>query len=433
MKIKCEKPWGRVLRALLFPPPALMVLLVPLCAVGLMETFVRFESSSWIAIAIYAISAYTLTVLCLRTPATVRWIRRFRQENRHMVRWQTNTRLRVTVSLYASLTWNVAYAVFQLILGLYHQTIWYGSLAGYYGSLALMRFCLAQYSRSHRPGDQPIDEWRRYRVCGWIFLVMNLLLTPLIFSVVLGNHIFHHHEITTIAMAAYTFVSFTVALIGLIRYRAYHAPVYSASKAISLTTACVSMLTLAATMLTTFGEEGGDELTRLWTLGLLGGAVLAFILTMALHMIRKSTKQIKAIQKMKEDKHMEEQQFQYTYSADEQEKVKKIREKYTDRTEGSMERLRRLDRSVSHKAQAVALSFGIIGALILGFGMSLIMSDLGAMLSLAEDFIFPIGLGIGVVGSALVVLAYPLHRWCLKRERKKIAPEVLRLTDELMK
>ncbi len=130
---------------------------------------------------------------------------------------------------------------------------------------------------------------------------------------------------------------------------------------------------------------------------------------------------------------MEEQQFQYTYSADEQEEVKKIREKYTDRTEDGMERLRRLDRSVSQKAQAVALSFGIIGALVLGFGMSLIMSDLGAALSLAEGLIFPIGLGIGVMGSVLVVLAYPLHRWCLKRERKKIAPEVLRLTDELMK
>ncbi len=297
MKIKREKTWGSVLRALLFPPPMLTVLLVPLCAVGLTETFVRFESSSWIAIAIYVISAYTLTVLCLRTPSTVRWIRRFRQKNRHIVRWQSDTRLRVTVSLYASLIGNVAYAVFQLVLGLYHRTVWYGSLAGYYGSLALMRFCLAQYSRSHRPGDQPIGEWQRYRVCGWIFLVMNLLLTPLIFSVVLGNHIFYHHEITTIAIAAYTFVSFTVALIGLIRYRAYCAPVYSASKAISLAAACVSMLTLAATMLTTFGEESMDKVKRTRMLGSVGGAVLAFILIMALHMIRKGTKQIKTIQK----------------------------------------------------------------------------------------------------------------------------------------
>ena len=69
------------------------------------------------------------------------------------------------------------------------------------------------------------------------------------------NRTFHHHEITTIALAAYTFTSLTFAIINTVKYRKYHSPVYSASKAISLASACVSLLTLESTMLTTFGNE----------------------------------------------------------------------------------------------------------------------------------------------------------------------------------
>ena len=76
---------------------------------------------------------------------------------------------------------------------------------------------------------------------------------------------------------------------------------------------------------------------------------------------------------------------------------------------------------------------GVIGALILGLGMSLVMSDLGTMLTLPADLILPLGIGIGVVGCIPVALAYPLYEWIIRRERARIAPEVLRLTEELMK
>ena len=127
--------------------------------------------------------------------------------------------------------------------------------------------------------------------------------------------------------------------------------------------------------------------------------------------------------------------FQYTYSAKEQAELKRIREKYTPptETESKMERLRRLDASVTQKAQAVALIFGVIGALILGTGMSLCMTDFAQILGSHRDMAMVIGIPIGLVGGVLAALAYPMYNLIVKRERKKIAPEIIRLTDELMK
>jgi len=131
----------------------------------------------------------------------------------------------------------------------------------------------------------------------------------------------------------------------------------------------------------------------------------------------------------------EQNEFSYTYSAKEQAELKRIREKYSPSTEAEdkMARLRRLDASVTNTAQAVALIFGVIGTLILGFGMSLIMTDLCEILGSHRDLAMVIGIIIGVVGGILAILAYPIYNVIVREKRKKLAPEILRLTDELMK
>ena len=95
-----------------------------------------------------------------------------------------------------------------------------------------------------------------------------------------------------------------------------------------------------------------------------------------------------------------------------------------------MAELRRLHAIPTQKAQAAALAVGIIGALILGTGMSLCLTELGAALGSAA---MVVGILVGLVGMVPVVLAYPVYNRMLKKEREKIAPEILRLTDELMK
>jgi uncharacterized membrane protein YuzA (DUF378 family) len=127
--------------------------------------------------------------------------------------------------------------------------------------------------------------------------------------------------------------------------------------------------------------------------------------------------------------------FNYTYSAKEQEEIKAIREKYfpAEESEDKMTQLRRLDRSVTQKATVVSLIFGTIGALILGFGMSLFMSNLGDILGVSGSVAILIGIIVGIVGIILVCIAYPLYNRIARKAREKIAPEIIRLTDELMK
>lgn len=115
--------------------------------------------------------------------------------------------------------------------------------------------------------------------------------------------------------------------------------------------------------------------------------------------------------------------FEYTYSAPRQEEIKRIREKYIPREEDKMEQLRRLDNSVTQKATMASLAVGIVSALILGVGMCCCM----------VWNLFVLGIIVGVIGIAGVAAAYPLYTSIAAREREKIAPEIIRLTDELMK
>lgn len=129
----------------------------------------------------------------------------------------------------------------------------------------------------------------------------------------------------------------------------------------------------------------------------------------------------------------ENEGFKMTYSAAEQEELKKIRQKYQPAEEDKMAQVRKLDASVTQKATKNALIVGILGALVLGTGMSMIMSDLGDYIGLDGNFKLLVGICVGLVGIALIICAYPVYTRTIVKERGKIAPEILRLTEELMK
>lgn len=119
--------------------------------------------------------------------------------------------------------------------------------------------------------------------------------------------------------------------------------------------------------------------------------------------------------------------FTYTYSAAQQNEVKRIREKYAPPTQeqDKMEQLRRLDASVTKAGTAVSLIVGIISTLILGIGMSCCM--------VWKEALFIPGIVIGVIGIVGICAAYPLYVRITANRRKKIAPEIMRLSDELLK
>lgn len=284
--------WKKIGKALLFPHIAIMIVLLPTATVFLVYSMVFLGTESVAAIISYVIAAYTLTVWCFKIPYLIQFFKTFKDENKYMRIWQNDTRLRVNVSLYGAIIYNTAYALLHLGMGFWHSTFWFYSLAGYYFSLAVMRLFLVRHTSKHKPGEKMLDELIKYRACGVVFLIMNLALALIIFFMVYWNRTFKHHEITTIILAAYTFTSLTFAIINTLKYRKYNSPVYSATKAISLASACVSVLTMESTMLTTFGNETMSLTGRRVLLGLSGGVISVFIVTMAIYMIIQANKKI---------------------------------------------------------------------------------------------------------------------------------------------
>lgn len=117
--------------------------------------------------------------------------------------------------------------------------------------------------------------------------------------------------------------------------------------------------------------------------------------------------------------------FTYNYSASQQAEIRKIREKYIPKEETKIEQLRRLDESTTKSGMIVSLTVGIISTLVMGFGMCCTM--------VWTESLFIPGIVIGVIGMAGIAAAYPLYLHITKKRREKVAPEIMRLTDELMK
>ena len=117
--------------------------------------------------------------------------------------------------------------------------------------------------------------------------------------------------------------------------------------------------------------------------------------------------------------------FHYTYSARQQEEIRNIRKKYLPQEpkEDKMEQLRRLDRSAAKKGTRVSLIVGIAGCLLLGVGMCCTM--------VWTDRLFIPGIIIGIVGIIAVTISYPLYTHITRKERERIAPQILKLTEEL--
>ncbi len=293
--------YSKARSCLLFPPVAVLVLLIPISAAVLVYAMMFLDESDLLRIGAYILSFYTLVILCARVPQMIRFFKELKRTNRYARLWTEDVRLRMKVTLAGCVVWNGGYAVMQLGLGIYNSSAWFYSLAVYYFLLATMRLFLACHIFKYRPGEEMHRELKYYRACGRVFLIMNLTLSCMLLYIVRGDHIVHHGEITAIAIATYTFTSLTMATINVIRYRRFNSPVFSASKAISLASACVSIMTLENIMLTTFSDKEMTAQAQRMLKSLTGGAISLFIVAMAVYMIVKANREIKCLEDKNEE------------------------------------------------------------------------------------------------------------------------------------
>lgn len=276
--------WKKIGKRLLFPPPLWLWVLWPVALALLIDSALNPVTTEAVSIAAYALSFYALMLTVLRMPAMIGFVREFQHKNKYLVRYRSDIRLQMSLSLTVSSALNLLYALFQLGLGVWHRSVWFYAMAGYYLLLAMMRLLLLRSTGGQAPNQQPEAEWQKYRLCGICLLIMTLtLLTVMVYFV--GNiRVFRHHEITTIAMATYTFAALALAIRNAIHYKRYGSPVYSAAKVLSLVSALVSLLTLENAMLTVFGQDSGETFRQLM-LGTTGAAVVLIVQGMAIYMM----------------------------------------------------------------------------------------------------------------------------------------------------
>ncbi len=203
-------------------------------------------------------------------------------------RIKTDGSYRIKLFLCISFVWNIVFAGFLFIVGCLSLSRWFLTMSVYYGLLASTRiFCFMQTS-----GEKSfLSKIKTMRACGYFLLLINAVISVMIFILLYGNRYVRHHEITVITLAAYTFSALTVAIVGSVKQVRKRDYVSSSIKLISLVSASVSMVTLTNTMLSTFG--GDNTLLRSIILPALSGVVSVFIISCAVIMIYQASRALK--------------------------------------------------------------------------------------------------------------------------------------------
>ena len=288
------KDWKQIGKRLLFPGRAVLLAGVPLAAALLAYAFAVEGGEGIVSYVAFAFSSYMTVAVCACMPRLVREAIALAHRIPWLHRYMTDDHVRMHVSLYLSLGLNMLYAVMKLIMGAYYRSAWFGTLGVYYALLTAMRFMLMGYVRRNVPGRAMASELKHFRLCGAVLIPMTIALTGVVILVIDRNEGFQYAGYLIYVAAMYAFYKVISAVVNLVKYRRYNSPVMSATKAVSLASALVSVFALETAMLSQFGQERDPLFRRIMTTAT-GAGICAFILSMAAVMIIHATRRLKML------------------------------------------------------------------------------------------------------------------------------------------
>ena len=203
---------------------------------------------------------------------------------------KSNTEFRIKLFLFISLIFNFGYASFLFVVSRIYFSKWFFVMSIYYALLSAARiFIFFEIN----PNNTLRKKILSMRACGCFLLLLNLVVSVMVFLLIYTVPPAKYHEIIVITLATYTFSALTLAIINIVKYLKKNDHVYSCAKVISLISASVSMLTLTNTMLATFG--GDDTMLRRIILPIFSGVVAIFIIVCAILMIKKANNDLKVL------------------------------------------------------------------------------------------------------------------------------------------
>lgn len=291
----CAKAWRAMLRwqgwgKLLFLPLRLALPLFLGSAAVMIWVFLMGMEQSVPAYLLYCLSAYLLIVLCIKLPAGFKNGKNWLERHPKILGLMSNKELHFSLELYFEQFINFAYGVFKIASGVVIGSAWIGCDGIYNMAQAVIQ--LFQILRRKKPGTITA-QWRSYRFCGVLILLMHLTLTGIVFQMVNWNRVDEQGEIMIIATAAFAFYKFISSFIDLAKDRKHARPIDSSVRMLELSQAIFAMFSLQAGMLHTFGT---GEIWEHWINLIVGCVVCLLTAAMGIYMIRRANREIKNLQ-----------------------------------------------------------------------------------------------------------------------------------------
>ena len=239
---------------------------------------------------LYGLSGYSLADLCIKLPAAVRMGKAWLKEHPKVGGLLKNKDLHFKLELYVEQIINFAYGIFKIVSGVIVGSAWIGADGIYNFAQALIQ--LFQILRRKNPGTI-VQQWKSYRLCGFLILLMHLTLTGIVFQMVNWNRAEESGEIMIIATAAFAFYKFISAFIDLAKDRKHTHPVDSSVRMLELSQAIFAIFSLQAGLLHTFGT---GESWEHWMNLAMGCLVCLLTVSMGIYMVRRANREIKTLQ-----------------------------------------------------------------------------------------------------------------------------------------
>lgn len=274
----------------IFPFPVWAeVLLFAGCCTGLVWVFVNGLERWWPSYILYCLSAYSLTALCIKLPGAIRSGQNWLKNHPKVEGLLKNTELHFKLKLHFEQFVNFAYGIFKIISGVIVGSAWIGADGIYNFVQALIQ--LFQILRRKNPGTIK-KQWKSYRLCGVLILLMHLTLIGIVFQMVNWNRVEESGEIMIIATAAFAFYKFISSFIDLAKDRKHTRPIDSSVRMLELSQAIFAIFSLQAGLLHTFGT--GESWEHPLNLAV-GSIVCLLTVAMGIYMIRRANREIKKI------------------------------------------------------------------------------------------------------------------------------------------
>lgn len=267
--------------------PAAVLLLTVLSAAGLGWVFLNGMEAHPIAYAVYVLAAYTLTALILTVPGLISKTKQAIHDHPMLEKAMRDRELRFQLELYGEQLINFAYGVYKIAAGVIVGSAWIGADGIYNLTQGMMQ--LFQILRRRKSATME-QQWKSYRFCGWMTLVLHLTTTGLIFQMIHWGRSEEYPGFTIFATAAFAFYKLISSFIDVAKDRKHKAPVDSAVRLLDLSQAFFAMFHLQVAMFHVFGQGLAYEALMNT---LTGGAVCLLTVAMGVYMIRRANRELK--------------------------------------------------------------------------------------------------------------------------------------------